>query len=329
MRQSTPLSSAADAVHDPVFSPQLIEAIRRSHDPSTRMPVIRSDRYDCIDLPRAPEGYAYTLRCHGRYVPLLAGAAVELSPHHADHDRAIPVGHEMFRITPNNVEGLGFIELVTHDATAYTGRAGAGHEHGAGQLSNFVDPVMCIPVFITPDAILASELSRTIGRFAQLGTLPRYSTSASPSTRRAMRPHRPPAARGAPTAAGTLRAGTRLTGGDWRRFASTRRPRAQRSDGPPRPRASSPPGIPCHVRRIRPCGTPSRWATRTGTRSRVRFRSRRRCRRAPTRRITPTAKSTDTRPPNRRTWTCTRTTRTLAATVACTAGPRVLISSRR
>ena len=41
-RQSTPLSSAADAVHDPVFSPQLIEAIRRSHDPSTRIPVIRS-----------------------------------------------------------------------------------------------------------------------------------------------------------------------------------------------------------------------------------------------------------------------------------------------
>ena len=172
VRQSTPLSSAADAVHDPVFSPQLIEAIRRSHDPSMRMPVIRSDRYDCIDLPRAPEGYAYTLRCHGRYVPLLAGAAVELSPHHADHDRAIPAGHEMFRITPNNVEGLGFIELVTHDATAYTGRAGAGHEHGAGQLSNFVDPVMCIPVFITPDAILASELSRTIGRFAQLGDSP-------------------------------------------------------------------------------------------------------------------------------------------------------------
>ena len=171
-RQSTPLSSAADAVHDPVFSPQLIEAIRRSHDPSTRMPVIRSDRYDCIDLPRAPEGYAYTLRCHGRFVPLLAGAAVELTPHHADHDRAIPAGHEMFRITRNNVEGLGFIELVTHDATAYTGRAGAGQERGAGQLSNFVDPVMCIPVFITPDAILASELSRTIGRFAQLGDSP-------------------------------------------------------------------------------------------------------------------------------------------------------------
>lgn len=171
-RQSTPPSSAADAARDPVFSPQLIEAIRRSHDPSARMPVIRSDRYDCVDLPRAPEGYAYTLRCHGRYVPLLAGAAAELSPHHADHDRAIPVGHEMFRITPNNVEGLGFIELVTHDATAYTGRAGAGHEREAAQLSNFVDPVMCIPVFITPDAILASELSRTIGRFAQLGDSP-------------------------------------------------------------------------------------------------------------------------------------------------------------
>mmetsp|Transcript_7780 Transcript_7780/g.34311 ORF Transcript_7780/g.34311 Transcript_7780/m.34311 type:complete len:207 (-) Transcript_7780:1588-2208(-) len=152
------------------------------------------------------------------------------------------------------------------------------------------------------------------------GILPRYSTSASPSTRRAMRPHRPPAARGAPTAAGTLRVGTPLTSGDWRRFASTRRLRAPRSDGPPRPRASSPPGILCRARRIRPRGTSSRWATRTGFRSRITFRSRRRCRRAPTRRITPTANSTDTR-----TWTCARTTRTLAATVACTAGPRVLI----
>mmetsp|Transcript_271 Transcript_271/g.983 ORF Transcript_271/g.983 Transcript_271/m.983 type:complete len:216 (-) Transcript_271:1590-2237(-) len=161
------------------------------------------------------------------------------------------------------------------------------------------------------------------------GTLPRYSTSASPSTRRAMRPHLPPAARGAPTATGTLPAlpGMPLTCRDWRRFASTRRPRAPRSDGPPRPRASSPPGTPCHVRRIRPRGTSSRWATRTGTCSRVRFRSRRRCRRAPTRRITLTANSRDTRPPNRRTWTCTRTTRTLAATAAaCTARRRVLVS---
>ena len=129
-------------------------------------------------------------------MPLLAGAAVELTPHHADHDRAIPAGHEMFRITRNNVEGLGFIELVTHDATAYTGRAGAGQERGAGQLSNFVDPVMCIPVFITPDAILASELSRAIGRFAQLRGFSR-----------AIQPRRRPqrAARCAPPPAGGSR----------------------------------------------------------------------------------------------------------------------------
>ena len=223
--QSTPLSSAADAVHDPVFSPQLIEAIRRSHDPSTRMPVIRSDRYDCIDLPRAPEGYAYTLRCHGRYVPLLAGAAVELSPHHADHDRAIPAGHEMFRITPNNVEGLGFIELVTHDATAYTGRAGAGHEHGAGQLSNSSIP-SCASLSSSPrmpssrrnsaERSAGSRSSRRLSRAIQPRRRPQRAARCAPTARRRL---------GAPTAAGTLRAGTRLTGGDWRRFASTRRPR--------------------------------------------------------------------------------------------------------
>ena len=71
------------------------------------MTVIRSDRYDCINLPKTPEGYAYTLRCHGRYVPLLVATPCELSPQ--DQNRTIPRGHELFRITPNNIEGIGFI----------------------------------------------------------------------------------------------------------------------------------------------------------------------------------------------------------------------------
>ena len=170
IQRTAPLSSGADAFLEPIFSPALVEAIRRSHDPATRMTVIRSDRYDCINLPKTPEGYAYTLRCHGRYVPLLVATPCELSPQ--DQNRTIPRGHELFRITPNNIEGIGFIELVMSDATAYTAGGDDRGPVGGGNLPARIAPVMCVPVFITPDALLASELGRSIGRFAQLGDSP-------------------------------------------------------------------------------------------------------------------------------------------------------------
>jgi hypothetical protein len=110
-----------------------------------RLPVLRSDRYDALRLPTAPEGFAYVLRCGGTYLPLLA-------PWDANRDAT-----STLHAPPSGAEGLGFIELIAlqdleeHDVDL---------EDGPVNVSGRVDisPLLSSEVFITPNARLAAEL---------------------------------------------------------------------------------------------------------------------------------------------------------------------------
>ena len=102
----------------------------------SKMPVLRSDRYDVLTLPSPPEGYTYALQCGGTYIPLLL-----LSAAAGDAKRRV-VAH----ITPTNAEGLGFIELVADADTSPE--------------TPEVSPLVSTAVFLTPDPALAAELAR-------------------------------------------------------------------------------------------------------------------------------------------------------------------------
>ena len=110
-----------------------------------RLPVLRSDRYDVLKLPTAPEGFVYVLRCGGTYLPLLAPW---------DANRAATC---MLHAPPSGAEGLGFIELIALQALE---EHNVDFEDGPVDVSGRVDisPLLSSAVFITPNAGLAAEL---------------------------------------------------------------------------------------------------------------------------------------------------------------------------
>ena len=66
--------------------------------------LLRSDRYDFLTVPTAPEGYVYVLRCGGTYLPLI-------SPNVQEDDEKCAATC-MLHAPPSDAEGLGFIELI-------------------------------------------------------------------------------------------------------------------------------------------------------------------------------------------------------------------------
>ena len=110
-----------------------------------RLPVLRSDRYDVLALPTAPEGYVYVIRCGGTYLPLLAPG---------DTDRADTC---MLHAPPSHAEGLGFVELI---AAQELEARDIDLTEGPVDVSGRVDisPLLSTAVFITPSARLATEL---------------------------------------------------------------------------------------------------------------------------------------------------------------------------
>ena len=81
------------------------EDMRSSELLRSKMPVLRSDRYDVLTLPLPPEGYAYVLQCGGTYIPMMIVSRASAAE--GGSARTV-VAH----VTPTNAEGLGFVDLV-------------------------------------------------------------------------------------------------------------------------------------------------------------------------------------------------------------------------
>ena len=110
-----------------------------------RLPVLRSDQYDVLTLPTAPEGFVYVLRCGGTYLPLLA-------PWDANRTATC-----MLHSPPSNAEGLGFIELIAlQELEARDIDLAEGPADVSGRVD--ISPLLSAAVFITPNARLATEL---------------------------------------------------------------------------------------------------------------------------------------------------------------------------
>ena len=119
------------------------EDMRSSELLRSKMPVLRSDRYDVLTLPLPPEGYAYVLQCGGTYIPMMIVSRASAAE--GGSARTV-VAH----VTPTNAEGLGFVDLVA-DVTVVDASPETRAE---------VSPLVSVAVFLTPSPALAAELSR-------------------------------------------------------------------------------------------------------------------------------------------------------------------------
>ena len=115
--------------------------------------LLRSDRYDFLTVPTAPEGYVYVLRCGGTYLPLI-------SPNVQEDDENCAATC-MLHAPPSDAEGLGFIELIAlQDLEAHDIDLDDGPADVAGRVD--ISPLLATAVFITPDAGLAAELGNPV-----------------------------------------------------------------------------------------------------------------------------------------------------------------------
>ena len=115
--------------------------------------LLRSDRYDFLTVPTAPEGYVYVLRCGGTYLPLI-------SPNVQEDDEKCAATC-MLHAPPSDAEGLGFIELIAlQDLEAHDIDLDDGPADVAGRVD--ISPLLATAVFITPDARLAAELGNPV-----------------------------------------------------------------------------------------------------------------------------------------------------------------------
>ena len=112
----------------------------------TKMPILRSDRFDFLTLPTAPPGYEYVLRCGGSYIPLMASRAD--STRLGSSIRNWQTG----QVAPTNAEGLGFVELVSVSTDA----------QDADTAPHNVSPLFSATVFLTSDRDLAHELDHEV-----------------------------------------------------------------------------------------------------------------------------------------------------------------------
>ena len=115
--------------------------------------LLRSDRYDVLTVPTAPEGYVYVLRCGGTYLPLI--------PPNVQEDDENCAATCTLHVPPSDAEGLGFIELIaSQDLEAHD----IDLDYGPADVACRVDisPLLATAVFITPDARLAAELGNPV-----------------------------------------------------------------------------------------------------------------------------------------------------------------------
>ena len=111
--------------------------------------LLRSDRYDFLTVPTAPEGYVYVLRCGGTYLPLI--------PPNVQEDDENCAATCTLHAPPSDAEGLGFIELIAlQELEARDIDLAEGPADVSGRVD--ISPLLSAAVFITPNARLATEL---------------------------------------------------------------------------------------------------------------------------------------------------------------------------
>ena len=115
------------------------------------------ERRRTMSLPLPPPGHAYSLRCGGSYVPLLARR-----PSTAEIKDGL-WGYASVVVSRTDAQGLGFLELVEVPALRGGGaNANANPDPaapgGSSRRSAAKPPIFTLPVFLTPDADLHAEL---------------------------------------------------------------------------------------------------------------------------------------------------------------------------
>ena len=138
----------------------LVRECVRARDPGSAMKTLlggADERRRTMSLPLPPPGHAYSLRCGGSYVPLLARR-----PSTAEIKDGL-WGYASVVVSRTDAEGLGFLELVEVPALRGGGaNANANPDPaapgGSSRRSAAKPPIFTLPVFLTPDADLHAEL---------------------------------------------------------------------------------------------------------------------------------------------------------------------------
>jgi hypothetical protein len=132
------------------------------YDAQSKIPILRSDKFDFLTLPLAPDGYEYVLRCGGTYI-LMRSFRCDGAQRRGTKENATQIAH----VTPTNAEGLGFVELVaSSDLTRRDSTRGHAHDDLTTDIgkanSAHVSPLFSATVFLTSDAALARELDHPV-----------------------------------------------------------------------------------------------------------------------------------------------------------------------
>ena len=132
------------------------------YDAQSKIPILRSDKFDFLTLPLAPDGYEYVLRCGGTYI-LMRSFRCDGAQRRDTKENATQIA----RVTPTNAEGLGFVELVaSSDLTRRDSTRGHAHDDLTTNIgkanSAHVSPLFSATVFLTSDAALARELDHPV-----------------------------------------------------------------------------------------------------------------------------------------------------------------------